>query len=142
MSELAQEAQAERAAESKKEADLAAEAALKAWDPAKAHVAVCAAQGLTPIEAAAAQEGESVDRTAVLVSEQQEEQDRPNTAVAQLRELAEWLSRDGKDDVSGLAADLAESIAINYGVECKGGLGFIHADEAAALRDAVLGVAQ
>lgn len=51
------EAQVERAAESKKEADLAAEAALKAWDPAKAHAAICAAQGLTPIEAAAAQEG-------------------------------------------------------------------------------------
>lgn len=44
-------------------------------------------------------------------------EDRPSTAVAQLRELAAWLSRDGKDDVSGLAADLAESIAIAYGVE-------------------------
>lgn len=46
-----------------------------------------------------------------------DDEDRPNTAVAQLRELAAWLSRDGKDDVSGLAADLAESISITYGVE-------------------------
>lgn len=48
---------------------------------------------------------------------QDDDEDRPHTAVAQLRELVEWLSRDGKDDVSGLAADLAESIAITYGVE-------------------------
>ena len=41
------------------EATHAAASALAAWDPAKAHAAVCAAQGLTPIEAAAAtQEGE------------------------------------------------------------------------------------
>lgn len=43
----------------KGQAENAALSALVAWDPAKAHAAVCAAQGLTPIEAAvAAQEGE------------------------------------------------------------------------------------
>jgi len=39
-------------------ANVAAEAALAAWNPAKAHAAICDAQGLTPIQAAAAQEGE------------------------------------------------------------------------------------
>ena len=43
--------------------------------------------------------------------------DRPSTAVAQLRELVEWLSRDGKGDLADLAARLTESIAITYGVE-------------------------
>ena len=44
-------------------------------------------------------------------------EDRPHTAVAQLRELVEWLSRDGKGDLADLAARLTESIAITYGVE-------------------------
>ena len=44
-------------------------------------------------------------------------EDRPHTAVSQLRELVEWLSRDGKGDLADLAARLTESIAITYGVE-------------------------
>ena len=37
--------------------------------------------------------------------------------IAQLRELVEWLSRDGKGDLADLAAQLTESIVITYGVE-------------------------
>lgn len=44
-------------------------------------------------------------------------EDRPRTAIAQLRELAAWLSRDGKHATADDAEQLAESIAITYGVE-------------------------
>lgn len=44
-------------------------------------------------------------------------EDRPKTAIAQLRELAAWLSRDGKHATADDAEHLAESIAITYGVE-------------------------
>lgn len=46
-----------------------------------------------------------------------DDEDQPSTAIAQLRELAAWLSRDGKHATADDAEQLAESIALTYGVE-------------------------
>ena len=48
----------DRAAISTNASHTAAAYAVKLWEPSKAHEAICDAQGLTPIQAAAAQEGE------------------------------------------------------------------------------------
>ena len=44
-------------------------------------------------------------------------EDRPHTAVAQLRELGQWLSRDGKGDLADSAEELADRISSAYEVE-------------------------
>lgn len=77
------------------EADRAAAAALTAWDPAKAHEQMALRDSGAPSD-----DGE----------------DRPHTAVAQLRELGQWLSRDGKGDLADSAEGLADRISSAYEV--------------------------